>query len=160
MELVILTVNLEQHLEAYYCAGPVRVTRQPGIFDIIGLERIYMNTHHHVTEEDTRWDQRCCCYWNGTPARVSYCQRWQSGSQGIKPRHIPQRLLWTFNYSLSWKTADPSVLSNCVLYLARSPDFYLITHYVGTTAICCCFVWALSTSAVSHISKELKIHRV
>lgn len=89
---------------------------------------------------------------------------WQSdrppASHGKKPRHIPERLLWTFNYSLSWKTEDPGVLCNYVLYLARSPEFYLIAHYVGTIANCCCFVQVISNSAVSHISGEERIQRV
>ncbi len=40
MEHVILKVNLEQHLEACYSTGPVRVTRQPDIFHIVEPERI------------------------------------------------------------------------------------------------------------------------
>lgn len=83
-----------------------------------------------------------------------------SASQGKKPRHIPEGLLWTFNYSLSWKMEDPSVLCNYVLYLSRSPEFYLIAHYVGTMANCCCFVQVVSNSAVSHISREERIQRV
>lgn len=56
---------------------------------------------------------------------------------GEKLWQIPGQLLWTFNYSLSYKMEDPSVLCNYVLYLARSPEFYLITHYVGTIVNCC-----------------------
>ncbi len=89
---------------------------------------------------------------------------WQSdspsASQGKKPRHIPEWLLSTFNYSLSWKMEDPSVLCNYMLYLSRSPEFYLIAHYVGTIANCCCFDQVLSNSAVSHISREVRIQRV
>lgn len=52
------------------------------------------------------------------------------------------------------------MLCNYVLYLAGSPEFYLIAHYVGTIANCCCFVQVLSNSAVSHISREERIQWV
>ncbi len=95
---------------------------------------------------------------------MNFLHWWQSdspsASQGKKPRHIPERLLWTFNYSLSWKMEDPRVLCKWALYLPWSPEFYLIAHYAGTIANCCCFVQVLSNSTVSHISRGERIERV
>lgn len=91
------------------------------------------------------------------PGGFSCSHRWQLGSltasQGKRPQQILEQLLCTFNYDLNWKIEDPSVLFNYVLYLAWSPEFYLIMHYVGTKANRCFFVHLLSSSAVSRFSR-------
>lgn len=81
-------------------------------------------------------------------------------SEGGKPWHNPDFLLWTSNYSLSWKMEDPCALCSYVLYLTCSNEVHLIMHYVGTMANCCHFVQVISNSAASQVSGEDRNERV
>lgn len=135
---------------------PSESYRKPVTFLTVDPERIQINSHGQAMEEDSEFrDAVIIEMWHQNYLLNSWQSDDPSHSQGKKPRHIPDQLLWTFNYSVSWKMEDPGVLCNYVLYLARSPEFYLIAHYVGTIVNCC---WLcpgiISLGCITYLRRE------